>query len=194
MRITHGLRRNVPSHQISILHATHVPFLVLWWRNSVTFAVVGAEKLETTGLSETLVYFHQTVRRCISEDRNLTSVSHWLQLRNGQTRASDTRVRNLTPSLVEIVAKSTILFSCSTYRVAGAFTKLRKATISVVISARPHAITRLPQESFRWTLIVKRFLKICQANSRFIKNLVRITGTLRENLCTFMINTSLNYS
>ena len=56
----------------------------------------------------------------------------------------------------------------------GAFAKLRKPTISVVISVlpsvRPHGTTRLPLDGFPWNLILEHFSKICRENSSFIKN------------------------
>ena len=51
----------------------------------------------------------------------------------------------------------------------GAFAKLRKATLSLVISVRPHWTTRLPLNGFSWTLISEYFSKLCQENSSFIK-------------------------
>jgi hypothetical protein len=55
----------------------------------------------------------------------------------------------------------------------GAFTKLRKTTISFVVSfclsARPHGTTRLPLNGFSGNLIFEYFVKICRENSGFIK-------------------------
>ena len=54
-----------------------------------------------------------------------------------------------------------------------AFTKLRKATISFVMSVRssvrPHGTTRLPLDEFSWNLIFECFSKICRENSSLIK-------------------------
>jgi hypothetical protein len=41
----------------------------------------------------------------------------------------------------------------------GAFAKLRKATISFVMSVCPHETTRLPLDGFCWNLILRLFLK-----------------------------------
>ena len=41
----------------------------------------------------------------------------------------------------------------------GAFANLRKATISFVISVRPHETTGLPRDGFSLTLIFEHFLK-----------------------------------
>ena len=49
----------------------------------------------------------------------------------------------------------------------GAFAKLWKATVSFVMSVRPHETTRLPLDGVWWNL---RFvLKICQESLSFIK-------------------------
>jgi len=51
----------------------------------------------------------------------------------------------------------------------GAFAKVRRAIISLVISVRPHGTTRLPLDRFLWNLILDDFSKICRENSSFIK-------------------------
>ena len=51
----------------------------------------------------------------------------------------------------------------------GSFAKLRKATISFVMSVRPHGTTLLQLDGFSWNLIFEDFSKICRENSRFIK-------------------------
>ena len=73
------------------------------------------------------------------------------------------------------------IFECSWYALSvrvlssflGAFAKLRKATISFVmsvcLSVRPHGTTRLPLDGFLWNLIFEDFSKICRENSSFIK-------------------------
>jgi len=43
----------------------------------------------------------------------------------------------------------------------GAFTKLRKVTISFVMSICPRGTNRLPLDGFSWNLIFEQFLKIC---------------------------------
>ena len=55
-----------------------------------------------------------------------------------------------------------------------AFAKLRKATVSFIVSIRllsfcPHGITRLPLDGFSWNLIFEYFLKSCWGISSFIK-------------------------
>ena len=67
----------------------------------------------------------------------------------------------------------------SQWQLLGAFTKLRKATISFVLclSVRPsvrlffcpHGTARLPLGGFSWNLIFMYFSKICWENSSFIK-------------------------
>jgi len=57
----------------------------------------------------------------------------------------------------------------------GAFSKLRRATISFVISVRlsvclsvhPHETTRLPMDRFSWNLVFHYFSNICLENSSF---------------------------
>ena len=51
----------------------------------------------------------------------------------------------------------------------GAFAKLRKATVSFVMSVRPHGTTRLPLDGFSWNLIFEDFSKICREKSNFVK-------------------------
>jgi hypothetical protein len=64
---------------------------------------------------------------------------------------------------------------------------LRKATISFIMSVCPHGRTRLPLDGFSWNLIFEYFWKNCQDNSSFVKNGTRVTGTLHEDHCTFLI-------
>jgi hypothetical protein len=53
-----------------------------------------------------------------------------------------------------------------------AFAKLRKATVSFVMSVcpsvRPHGTTRLPLDEVSWNLMKKDFWKICRENSSVI--------------------------
>jgi hypothetical protein len=58
---------------------------------------------------------------------------------------------------------------------------------SVRPSARPHGRTPLPLDGFSWNFVFEYYSKICQENPRFHQNPTRITGNLREKLCTFMI-------
>jgi hypothetical protein len=51
----------------------------------------------------------------------------------------------------------------------GAFAELRKATISFVMSVRPHETTRLPLDRFSWNLTFEYFSKMCRENSSFTK-------------------------
>ena len=71
----------------------------------------------------------------------------------------------------------------------GAFSKLRKATISFVRSVRSHKTTRLPMDGFSWNF-VWGFFENLSRNFKFYKNLTRITGTWRHlYICD---NTSLH--
>jgi hypothetical protein len=70
-----------------------------------------------------------------------------------------------------------------------AFAKLRKATIGFVMSAgyvRPHGTTRLPLDRFSWNLIFEDFFYNMPRKFKFDWNLTSMTGTLREDLRTFM--------
>jgi hypothetical protein len=51
----------------------------------------------------------------------------------------------------------------------GRFEKLRKATVSFVMSVCPRATTRLPLDPFSWNMIFDYFLKIYPESSKFIK-------------------------
>jgi hypothetical protein len=51
----------------------------------------------------------------------------------------------------------------------GAFAKLRKATISFIMSARPRGPTLLPPDGFSRNLIFEDFSKFRLENSSFIK-------------------------
>jgi len=72
------------------------------------------------------------------------------------------------------------------------FRCLRKITKSdyqphrVCPSVRPHGTTRLPLDGFSLNLISEYFSKMCLEKSKFRYNLTRITGTLREEVCTFV--------
>ena len=62
--------------------------------------------------------------------------------------------------------------------------------LSISLYVRSHATTPLPLHGLSWNVIFEYFYKICQENSRLL-NLIRITGTLLENQCTFMITCRL---
>jgi len=51
----------------------------------------------------------------------------------------------------------------------GASLKLRKATISFVMSVCPHGTTHIPLHEFSWNLIFEDFSKIYRENPSFIK-------------------------
>ena len=46
-----------------------------------------------------------------------------------------------------------------------AFAKLRQATISFVMSVRPHETAQLSLDGFRWKLIFDYFSEVCRVNS-----------------------------
>jgi hypothetical protein len=73
----------------------------------------------------------------------------------------------------------------------GAFAKFLKATISFAVSVgmsvTPHGTTWLPLDGFLWNIIFKYFFENLSRLFKFHWNLMRIMGTLRESLCTFLI-------
>jgi hypothetical protein len=83
--------------------------------------------------------------------------------------------------------------------ILGAFSKLRKATISLVMSACLSVCLSFLKRLIdcHWTnLQTIRYLNIFFLMSRKFKfdyNLIRKVGTLREYLCTFMIISRSNY-
>jgi len=54
-------------------------------------------------------------------------------------------------------------------------------------SVRPHGTSRLPLDRFSWNLVDEYFSKICPGYSSFIEIDTIITGTLHEDLPTFVI-------
>ena len=71
----------------------------------------------------------------------------------------------------------------------GAITKLRKATISFVMSVRPHATTRFPLHGLSWNFYIWRFFDNLSIQFKFHYNLKRITGTLHEDFYVYYDNT-----
>ena len=61
------------------------------------------------------------------------------------------------------------VYSLALFNFSDAFAKLRIATVSFVMSVRPHEKTPLPPDEFSLTLIFECFSKICRENSSFIK-------------------------
>jgi hypothetical protein len=77
------------------------------------------------------------------------------------------------------------------YEFLGAFAKLRKAAVSFVstacLSAHAHSTTELPPDGLPWNFIIEDFFENPFRKFKFGWSLTKITGTLRENSCTFMI-------
>jgi hypothetical protein len=74
--------------------------------------------------------------------------------------------------------------------ILSAFAKLRKPTVSFimcVLSVRPHGTAQLPLEGFLWNFIFGYFFENLSRKFKFFKNVTSITGTLHEDLCTFII-------
>jgi hypothetical protein len=75
---------------------------------------------------------------------------------------------------IRLRLRSLITFRWLISVLSGAFAKLRKATISFVVSVRPsvcpHGTTRLPLDGFSWNLMSEYFFfsKFCRKNSSFI--------------------------
>ena len=68
----------------------------------------------------------------------------------------------------------------------GVVRKLRKTTLSLVLSVRPHETIWLTHEGFSWNFICV-FFEFLSTRFRFHYNLTRITGTLRESLVMFIV-------
>ena len=74
------------------------------------------------------------------------------------------------------------------YVLLGACAKSQKRLLaSLCLSVRPHGTNWVPLEGFSWYFIIENFSKIYRENSRFFFNVPRLTGSLHEDLCTFMI-------
>jgi hypothetical protein len=56
---------------------------------------------------------------------------------------------------------------------------MKKATVSFIISVHPHGATQLSLDGFSWYFIFDYF--------KYHYNLIKITGTLHEDVCTFMM-------
>jgi hypothetical protein len=78
---------------------------------------------------------------------------------------------------------------------SGGFANLRKTHISFVVasarpsvclSVRPRRTTRLPLDGFWWNMIFERFSEICRKKFKFYWYSKRITGTLQEDVFTFI--------
>jgi hypothetical protein len=65
--------------------------------------------------------------------------------------------------------------------IVGAFSKLRKVTISFVISVRPHGTARLPLNGFSRNLIFEYFSKICRENSGTRSSFLRMRNVSDES-------------
>ena len=61
------------------------------------------------------------------------------------------------------------------------------ACLSVRPCVCPHEMIRLRLDGFSWILIFEYFSKMRRENSSFFLNLTRITGTVHEDLSTFMV-------
>ena len=68
----------------------------------------------------------------------------------------------------------------------GAFTKLRKAIISFVMSVHPHGTIRLQLDRFWWNFVFRLFFRRFVEEIQVLLNLTRITGTLHKDVFTFM--------
>jgi hypothetical protein len=72
--------------------------------------------------------------------------------------------------------------------VFGTFTELRKATISFVVSVRPSTSnSSVPIGRIFMKLDIWACLENLSRNFKFHWNVIRMTGTLHEDVCTFMI-------
>ena len=79
------------------------------------------------------------------------------------------------------------------YRLLGEFAKLRKATISFVISVSPSICVCPSEQNSAPTIRISMKFYTCifsenpSIKFKFHSNLTRITGTLHKNLCTLTI-------
>jgi len=87
-----------------------------------------------------------------------------------------------------VVSDGSYIISC-TVGLLDAFTKLWKATVSIIIlmSVCPHETTWFPLYRFSWNLMFEDFSKTCGKKKSSILNLTRIMGTLHENIQIFVI-------
>jgi len=72
-------------------------------------------------------------------------------------------------------------------RFLGAFAKLRKATVSFLMSVRPHGTTLLPLDRCSWNFKFENILKIFWEKLKSHSIPTIITGTLHEDRYTFLI-------
>jgi hypothetical protein len=64
---------------------------------------------------------------------------------------------------------SRLIFPSCVDTVLGALIKLKKATISFIMSVRPFGTTRVPMNGFSWNFIFEDFSNISRVHSSFIK-------------------------
>ena len=84
----------------------------------------------------------------VAGDWTLDAVCYWCMVRLVYLMTCGDRICNKNMPFNEVVFWG------------GAFAQLWKATISFVISARPHGATRLPLDAFSWNLIIMDFWKL----------------------------------
>ena len=102
-------------------------------------------------------------------------------------------LRNSVFSATFLHIKAIVSFCSLIALFVGVFAKLRKATISFIMfvhlsvypSACPHGTTRLSLNIFWLNLISETVSKICRKIQCY-ENPTRITGTLHEDVFTFM--------
>jgi len=54
-------------------------------------------------------------------------------------------------------------------RSLGAFAKRQNATVTIIMSVRPHGTTRRPLDGFSWHFLFENFSKTCLENSSLVK-------------------------
>ena len=77
-------------------------------------------------------------------------------------------------------------FSYTKLQFLGAFAKLRKASISFVMSVYPHETTRFPVDWFWLNLTFELFFEKLSRKFNFHSNPTRIMGTLHEHVFILM--------
>ena len=96
------------------------------------------------------------------------------------------------------IINTKLLIYCDGKVFLGAFPKLRKATISFIVSVCPcicpHRITRLPMDGFSSNLIFVYFSKCCYKNSSFIKISQELRMLYTKSNLLFSMSLSLSLS
>jgi hypothetical protein len=143
----------------------------MWHNNARSQYTKGHSTLESSqnGL---LSYLPVFVQRCVYTVLHLNS--HDARSLSAECESSIPGKCALVTGIMHSLTLSISLGECLV-NFSGAFAKLRKVTISFVMSVRlpyvrPHGITRLPMDGFSWNLIFEEFFKIVEDIQVLIKS------------------------